>query len=488
MDVGQKALIALRWSAASRLAGQALSWGITIMVIRLLSPADYGLLAMAVILPTTLYLINDLGLDVVLVQNQAPDTAFLRQVFGLVVAINLLCALLLLLGAPLVADFFQEPRVTPILRVLSLLFLLCMFETLPRARLEQRLDFRRQSMITVVATFLSGLTTLGLAWMGAGVWALVWGRLCSSAVNVLGLNLVAPSLCWPSFSLAAVKRSLSFGGLVTLERAAWQVFNDADKVIGGKLWGDVTLGLYTVAQDVATMPMHRTGSFINAIGLPAFSHVQDRLHEVRFYLLKVTRIMSVMSFPLFIGLAITAPETVALLLGPQWPAAAPILRILALIMPLRMLATLLPPVLWGISRPGVSAVNGCIAAVVVLGACLVGAQWGAIGMAWAWLAAYPVAFVITLHRAGRVVDFTLWDFGAAMFRPVLASGLMAAAVTLARGVVPAEAAPGVTLLILVPTGAVTYVAALFVLHRSSFRETLALVLPARGTDPIGPAG
>jgi teichuronic acid exporter len=474
-DVGKRALIALRWAAAARLAGQALSWIVTVVVIRLLSPADYGLLAMAVILPTTLYLINDLGLDVVLVQNQAPDPAFLRQVFGVVIAINLLCAGLLLLGAPLVAEFFHEPRVIPIVRVLSLLFVLCVFETLPRARLEQRLDFRSQSMVTLVATCLSALTTLALAWIGAGVWALVWGRLCATAVTVLGLNLLAPSLYWPSFSLAAVKRSLSFGSLVTLERGAWQVFTDADKAIGGRLWGEATLGLYTVAQDLATMPMHRTASFINSIGLPAFSHVQDRLDDVRFYLLKVTRIMSVMSFPLFVGLAVTAPETVALLLGPQWPGAAPILRVLALIMPFRMLATLLPPVLWGISRPAVSAGNGCIAAAVVVGACLVGVRWGAVGMAAAWLAAYPVAFVITLHRAGKVIDLTLRDFAAAMLWPAVAAGLMAAAVTVARAVVPDATAPGVALLILAPTGAVTYVAALFALHRSSFRETLALV-------------
>jgi O-antigen/teichoic acid export membrane protein len=203
--------------------------------------------------------------------------------------------------------------------------------------------------------------------------------------------------------------------------------------------------------------------------------VQDRLHEVQFYLLKVTRIMSVMAFPLFVGLAVTAPEAVGLLLGPQWPGAPPILQILALIMPFRMLATLLPPVLWGISRPGVSAGNGWIAAVVVLGACLVGAHWGAIGMALAWLAAYPVVFVITLHRAGKVLGLTLWDFGGAMLWPLVASALMAVAVTMARGVVPDEAAPGVALLILVPIGAATYVAALFTLHRSSFRETLALV-------------
>jgi len=474
-DVGKKALIAVRWAATARLAGQVLSWAMTIVVIRLLSPVDYGLIAMAMILPSALYLINDLGLDVVLVQNQAPDIAFIRQVFGVVMVINLVCALLLVVSAPLVAAFFHELRLVPILRVLSLLFVLSIFETLPRARLERRLDFRTQSMITLLATGLSGLLTLTLAWTGAGVWALVWGRLGSAAVTVLGLNLLAPSLCWPSFSLAAVRRSLSFGGLVTLERVAWQVFTNADKAIGGRRWAEATLGLYTVAQNLATMPMHRTGGFINAIGLPAFSHVQDRLGDVRFYLLKVTRIMSVMSFPLFVGLAVTAPEAVALLLGPKWPGAAPIFQALALIMPLRMLSTLLPPVLWGISRPAISAGNGWIAAGTILAACLVGAPWGAMGMAGAWLSAYPVVFLITLRRTATVIGLTLRDFAAAILWPAVASTLMVAAVTAARGIVPAGASPGLALLMLVPLGALAYIAVLLVVHREALRETLALV-------------
>src|SRR5690242_8960776 len=209
----------------------------TIFVIRLLSPADYGVLAMAAILPAVLYLLNDLGLDVVLVQRQAGnDTIFRRQVFGVVIVINLLCALILVASAPLVAAFFAEPILVTILRVLSLQFLLLVFETLPRTRLEQALDFRSQSLISLGAGWLGGFTTLALAWTGWGVWALVWGRLMATAAATVALNVVAPSLCWPSFSFQAVGRALSFGGIVTVERGAWQLLTDVDKVIGGRLW------------------------------------------------------------------------------------------------------------------------------------------------------------------------------------------------------------------------------------------------------------
>ena len=473
--VGAKVLSALRWSAATRLVGQAASWAMTVFVIRLLSPSDYGVLAMAVILPTALYLLNDLGLDVVLVQRLAPGEEFRRQVFGVVIAVNLLCALILITTAPLVAAFFSEPILVPILRVLSLQFLLLIFETLPRARLEQGLDFRSQSLISLGANWLAGLTTLALASTGWGVWALVWGRLVSTAATTLALNVAAPSLCLPSFSLAMVRRALSFGGIVTLERGAWQLFTDADKVIGGRLWSDATLGLYSVAQDLATMPMHRTGGLISSIGLPAFSQVQDRLDDMRFYLLKATRITSVLSFPIFIGLAVTAPEAVAVLLGAKWPAAAPLLQIIALIMPLRMVSILLPPALWSIGRPGISAGNVLIAALIIPSACLVGAQWGAMGMAMAWLGAYPLVFGITLQRSGGVLGLGVPDFARAMRAPALASLAMAGVVIGTRYLLPEHAGAVARLLVLVPAGALTYLAALLGLERGALRETAQLV-------------
>lgn len=474
MNVGDKVITALRWSATAKLTGSLLSWAMTIIVLRLLSPSDYGVLAMAIILPSVLYLLNDLGLDVVLVQRQVSDPGLGRQVFGVVIVLNLLCAGILVAGAPLVAAFFDEAAVIPVMRLLSLQFVMFMFDTLPRAKLEQRLDFRGLSIITVIAVWLGGLATLILAWTGFGIWSLVWGRLVSTAATTIGLNALAPSFHWPIFSLEALRRSLSFGGFVTMERTAWQLLNDADKVIGGRLWNETVLGLYTVAQDLATMPMHRTGGLIASIGLPAFSQLQGRLDDVRFYLLKVVRITCAVSFPIFIGLALTSSEAVALLLGPQWLASAPVLQILALIMPLRMATSLLPPVLWGLARPGVSATNVLIAAVVIPGACLIGGQWGPVGMAAAWLVGYPIVWVVTLHRAGEAIGLTVRDFLHAMKWPALATLTMVVAVTGARSLLPAVGT-GPTLGVLIPVGVLAYAGVMALLDRPSLRETLLLL-------------
>ncbi|HSB41455.1 MAG TPA: oligosaccharide flippase family protein, partial [Methylomirabilota bacterium] len=246
------------------------------------------------------------------------------------------------------------------------------------------------------------------------------------------------------------------------------------KVIGGRLWNETALGLYTVAQDLATMPMHRTGGLISSIGLPAFSRLQDRLDEVRFYLLKAIRITSVLSFPFFIGLALTSSEAVALLLGPQWLASAPVLQILALVMPLRMATSLLSPVLWGLAKPGISATNVLIAAVVIPGACLIGGQWGPVGMAAAWLAGYPIVCVVTLYRSGEAVGLTVREFLGAMKWPALATLAMAAAVAVTRWLLPGSGI-GPTLVVMIPVGVLVYAGVMILFDRSSLRETLLLV-------------
>lgn len=475
MELAEKVGTALRWSAAARLICMGISWLMTIIVIRLLSPTDYGVLAMAVILPSMFFLLNDLGLDVVLVQRRDWDGLLHRQVFGVVILINLLCAMTLVLVAPILAGFFAEPLLAPIVSVLSLQFIVLIFDTLPRARLVQCLDFRSQSLINISSTWLGGVATLVLAWTDFGVWSLVWGRLITTLTHTIGLNVVAPSFCWPMFSLSAVRRSLSFGTIVTFERAAWQLFNDADKVIGGKLWSGATLGLYSVAQDLATMPMHRTGGLIVSIGLPAFSEVQGRLNEVRFYLLKAVRITSVLSFPLFIGLSLVASEAVGLVLGPQWRDVAPILRILALIMPLRMVIMLLSPVLWGIDRPGLSATNMFIAAIVMPIACLVGGQWDAVGMATAWLLAYPIVFLVTVRRSGEAIGLKLNHFTEVMRWPALASVVMAGTVIGIRWFLLSDVHTSIGLLVLIPAGAVSYLGVLLAFDRAAIRGTLLLL-------------
>ena len=476
MDIRSKVLSALRWSAASRFFGQLVSWAITIFVIRLLSPGDYGLMAMAAVVVSFLTLLNTCGLDAVLVQEKSLDGQSRRQVFGIVIAINLCFLFLILFGAGFIAAFYGEAELAPVLRVLSLQFLLLIFETLPQSELERNIDFSRRSIVDFATLVLGSFVTLALALAGFGVWALVWGTLAFNAARVIGLNLICGSFLWPSFSLRGMKRHFSFGGFVTLDRGLWYLFAESDKFIGGKLLGNHLLGYYAVASQIASLPINKISGLLNAVAFPAFSRAHSHADRevVRRYLLKATRLLAIAAFPVFFGISCTAEPLVAALLGTKWLAAAPLVQLLALVMPFRLLSNVFSPLLWGVGYPRASALNLLIAAILMPFAFITGTRWGVTGLAYAWLAMYPVVYLIAAIRTCRIVGVPIRGYAAQLARPLAAAVAMYVLVAGFREIAIGSPGDWLYLAQLVLGGAVAYMAAMWLIDRPALRETLHL--------------
>ena len=199
MDVGGKAMMGLRWLGGAKLAGQVFSWVMTIVVIRLLTPADYGLMAIAVLFVHFLMLLNEMGLSSVLIQKAKLDDDVVRQIFALIIIVNVTFFLLLFVSAPLIAGFFDEERLTPMIRVLAVLFLISIFEIIPVALLERDLDFKMKSLVFLGSSVGGGLITLTLAFTGFGVWSLIGGNLASTILKTVGINMVSPYYHWPKY-------------------------------------------------------------------------------------------------------------------------------------------------------------------------------------------------------------------------------------------------------------------------------------------------
>ncbi|MEZ5572440.1 MAG: lipopolysaccharide biosynthesis protein [Halioglobus sp.] len=477
MDIRSKVMSALRWSAAARFLGQAMSWAITIVVIRLLSPGDYGLMAMAMVVVSLLVLLNTLGLDAVLVQEKALDEFLRRKVFGIVILINTFFFLLLLFGAGTIAEIYGEATLTSILQVLSLQFVILIFETLPQSKLERDIDFAQRSIVDFVTLVIGSLVTLVLALYEQGVWALIWGALATNATRVLGLNLIAKCLVWPSFSLRGMRSYLAFGGFVTTDRGLWFVFSESDKFIGGKILGNQLLGYYAVASQLASLPIHKISGLLNSVAFPAFSHAHANTDAVTVqgYLLKATRILAIAAFPVFFGMSCTAEPIIACLLGEKWLPAAPLLQLLGVVMPFRLLSNIFPPLLWGTGHPAISASNFLIAATLMPLAFFAGTHWGVIGLAYAWLCMYPLVFFITAYRSSAVVGVRVVDYLRQMARPVAAGMIMYATVYFLQNFAYGSVGQWVYLLQLVLLGTVAYAGAMFVIDRHGLRETLELI-------------
>ena len=468
-------LSALRWVAGAKLLGQLVTWGITIVVMRILSPADYGILAMASVLVAFLGLMAEFGVGAAAIQASEMDDAKLRMIFGLVIVVNAALFLLLFLAAPLVGWFFDEPRLVAIVRTLGLQFILMTFSVIPSSQLSRRLHFKGQSLVDFSGAIASSLTALVGALAGLGVWALVWASLVMAAWRVVGLNIISPFWQWPDFRLRGTRQFLWFGGNLTVARILWFFYSQADIIVAGRFLGKDLLGVYSVSLHLASLPIQKLSAMINQVAFPAFARIQHDRDRFNANFLLAIRMLSFTAFPVLWGMSSIAPEMVEVLLGEKWRAATLPLQVLAVVMPLHMLAPFTNTAAQGIGRADIALKQVLLAAVVMPVAFLVGVQWGVVGLSIAWVVAFPFVLLGTLVIFLPVIRLRVTDVLYAIARPALAGLGMYAAVALARGLIEPKMPMVAQLIILVLSGAIAYGAFSLALNRAGCKEIVGLL-------------
>lgn len=463
----------LGWVAGSNFLGQIITWGITIVVMRVLSPADYGLLAMASVFVAFLALMSSAGLGPAIVQAASIDDRRLRQLLGLILALNALLFLALFLAAPFIAGFFNEARLTDIIRVLAAQFIISSFTVIPESLLGRQLRFKSRALVDLASNVLGGVVTLSLALSGAGVWSLIAGAMVVVTAKAIGLNILSPYLHWPQFSFSGTSALLGFGGKVTAARLLWFFYSQADMFIAGKLLGKDALGAYSVAMHLASLPVQKISAVINQVAFPAFAKIQHDKALVAAHFLKAATILSFFAFPVLWGLSSVAPEVVHLILGSKWEQAIFPLQMLPAIMPLRMVSGFVYSALDAFGRPDIGVRNLIAACVVMPIAFIIGSRWGVEGLCTAWLVCYPVLVYANLHRAMPVIGLTAGRLMQTMARPALASVAMYGTITLARTYLLADVSSALRLAAFIVIGAIVYGGLAFTTNRKSVDLVIA---------------
>jgi O-antigen/teichoic acid export membrane protein len=447
--------------------------------MRLLSPADYGLLAIATIFTGVLELVNEIGLSTGIVQSASIRPQQLRQIFGAVILANLAaCFLTAVVLAPLAARFFGEPDLVPVMEILALAFLPVAFTIIPAALLERDMQFRARSIVDFTAMAAAGVLVLWLAYHEFGVWALVWGYCFQVLWRAAGLNLLRPYLHPPSFRFDRTDPLFGFGRDVFVARLLWFFYIRADAFIAGKLLGKEALGLYSVSMHIASLPLDRISVVVNQLALAAFSRVHRESSDVSYHTLKAIRVMSFVAFPALWGIAGVSRDLVAGVLGQTWEPAAPLLGLLCLIMPLRMLGELMKSALQSIGHARTALGNTALAAVIMPIAFYLGCQFGVMGLALAWLLIYPLVFLANVAYSAPHLKLRFTEELSAMREPAWISGVMFGVAALARQAI--SGTPLQNLICLIFLGALTYVALSFFANREGTRETWDLIVSASG--------
>lgn len=327
-DLKKKTVRGVLWSLTGQFSVQGIQFLVSVVLARLLSPDDYGMIGMLAIFLAISQVFIDGGFSSALIQRKDCDDTTYSTVFYINVGISLVCYGILFAAAPFIADFYGQPLLKDIARVSSLSLIIGALSATNTVQLTKRIDFKTQSKINVVSAILSGVTGIALAYSGFGVWALV-----AQSVSLALFKLLLTVFCvrwFPSlvFSKRIFKELFSFGSKLVLASLISSIYTNIRSLIIGKKFTPADLGQYTTANKFATMAGSSLSGVLYNVSFPVLSKVQD---DDAVLLDAYKRFLSVSAFtifPLMMLLAGIAEPLIRFLVTDKWLECVPFLQIL----------------------------------------------------------------------------------------------------------------------------------------------------------------
>jgi PST family polysaccharide transporter len=472
MSLRRSAISGVKWSSISLFGRRGLS---TIILARLLAPADFGLVAMAAVVIGFIEIFNDLGTATAVIQRKEPSRALLASVFWINAGFGLAATLVLILLAPLLGVFYREPQVAPIMQVLSLSLLLSGIGTMQKSLLERDLEFEKLARQEIGTTLFATLIGITAAFLGYGAWSLVY--------QMLAGNLVATLLIWrashwrPSwqFDWPEIRSMIGF----SLNLTGGNIFNyfarNADKLLIGRFLGVQDLGYYDLAYRLMQFPLQGISAVISRVMFPLYSRMQDDARQFGRTYLKVASAIALISFPLMLGLTALAGPFVLTLFGAAWTPVIPLLLILAPLGAVQSILTTIGNIYAAKGRTDLGLWWTVGAGLLTVLSFVLGLPWGILGVTVSYaivmlLLTYP-GFAIPF----RLIGLKVRDLGRVLWRPAACSLVMYAVVTGTVLLSPPGVPGWITLSLLVPLGAVVYFACSWAINRALLLEVISIL-------------
>jgi O-antigen/teichoic acid export membrane protein len=455
---------AVAWNATARWASQILSWGSTIVVARLLTPYDYGLVGMASLYLNLAILISQAGIGDAIISLRDLTRRQIAELntVSLLMGVSMF-GLSWALALPL-ARFFSAPPLFAVIGVSSITYLINCFQVVPQALLQRELRFKLLASIEMIRASCQICATILFAWLKFGYWSLVIGYIIGCFIaSTLTFFRKRHEFAIPN--IGRLRRELRFTRRVLLSRVAGYAYDNADFGVAGRVLGEAALGNYTVAWTISSAPVEKVANLVTGVTPAYFSAVQTDKAQLRRYLLRLTEMLSFVTVPASIGLALVADYLVPVLLGPKWYGVIGPLRLLGFFVAARSVATILPNLLTAIGDTQFVMWAMIGAAIVMPVAFFIGSRWGTVGIAAAWVAAYPVIMVPMYYRVFQKTDMRPKEYFSVVAPAVSASIIMAIVVLLVRSTLPDRFHSLLGLSLLVLAGAGSYAGTLLAFYR-----------------------
>lgn len=399
-----------KWTAIAAAAGVSLQMAQLVVLGRLLDPADFGLMAMMAVVIGLASAIADFGLGNYLVQMDRLCQSALNKLLVAVLALSLVLAGMVALSADVVAAYYKAPQVSGFLPWLAMTIVASTMSQMLFSLLQRSLAFKAIAVGEIASALAALVATIAVALAGHGVWAMVVGQLVAGGSRFL---LFLPQFLQLRRSLPTnvnpeLNKARQFALYQTGERVLNFVGWNLDKLILGRLVGDAGLGLYTVAYQLMIRPFSVLNPIFTRVALPLFSSIKNDDARLASGYLQTLRVIALLSFPVYVGISIAAPGIILLVMGEKWAASVPILSLLSVLGMFFAIGNPIGTMILAKGKPQWAFYINLASLVVYALAFLIGAQFGIVGVAWAFLLAgvvvlYPLEFFLRYQLVGMGV-------------------------------------------------------------------------------------
>lgn len=471
MELGQNVIKGLKVGALLRFAAQVFTWLNTLILIRLLTPDDYGLMAMTMAFIGIFALMGDFGIGKAIIQAEELSTIQLRQAFTINIVSCLIFFSFFFSMAPVIASFFDEPRVTVLVQAVACQHLIMVFHTLPYAMASRRMLFKEREKVQFYTALMTSVVTIAMAASGLGVWSLILGHLFMRLALAIGYNCIAPCWVWPALSFHGFSKMAGFSGIATVNDVLRYFVNVFGNISIGRLLTKADLGVFSVARNLANLPSDKIGELLNHLGLSSFAKLQNERAVAGQYLHKSVQLASLVLFPMYLGMCAISPELITLVLSEKWALAIVPFQILCLTSPFRMLSEMMATGITAVGEPGKNS-RALLLTILTLPIFFFGIQYGVEGACWAWLTINLISFTVHLKLMLPAFELKISSFLCALLPSFCSSIVMLAGLMLLRDQLAGQVHEATLLFIMILTGAMIFSVVQLLLFRRQLFTTL----------------
>lgn len=329
-DIKQKTKIGMFWNAFEKIAVQGISFVLSIILARLLTPHDYGTIGMILIFLTFSNVFVDSGFSRALIQRQDRTESDFSTVLIFNVLVSCVLYVILFIASPAIADFYKTPELVSLQRVFFLVIILNSLTVVQSAKLQIAVDFKSIAIINSIATILSGCIAVFLAYNGFGVWSLVVQALVKSVVSVIGFWVKGKWIPKTGFDRNSFRRLFGFGSKLLACGLLGTTITNIYNLVIGKIYNPASLGFYTRAQQFPELTAGTLNSVLNSATFPMMATLQNEREELIRTFSRLIKLSALVVFPAMVGISVLSDEIILVLLGEKWLPSSDLLFWLAL--------------------------------------------------------------------------------------------------------------------------------------------------------------